>query len=57
MPIFEDDNEIFKEWWNSFPINPDSFSKEGIAYEAWKAAAQRYKKSDNAELTGRCQES
>jgi len=27
----------FLVWWENFPHNPDAFSREAIAYEAWKA--------------------
>jgi len=43
MPVYEDD-EMFQKWWENFPYNPDSFSKEAIAYEAWKAANRNKKK-------------
>jgi len=39
MPVFEND-ALFKKWWSTFPHDVNSFSREGIAYEAWKAAMQ-----------------
>lgn len=47
MPEFED-SELFMIWWNSFPHNVDSFSREAIAYEAWKAAKKHYRRISTA---------